>query len=148
MKDNSKLTLGLVIVFAVTIGFFGGVYYQKKQGENYSRMQRSDRSNASMRGREAGMGVKSNPGSVMMGGAVNGEISAKDDNGITIKLTDGSSKFILVNSETKYTLSSGTDSTKAVIGEKIAVFGENNSDGTMTAKSIEFNPMMRGQQAK
>lgn len=148
MKENNKLIISGIVVLAIVAGFFGGVYYQKNQSVNSMGKTRADRNDAFTQDRGSGMGMNDRPGSDMRGGVISGEISNKDESGMTIKMADGSSKIILVNNDTKYTISSEADSTKVVVGEKVAVFGESNSDGSVTASSIELNPAMRGQLAK
>lgn len=148
MKENSKLVIGGIVVLSLVAGFFGGIYYQKNQSVSNIGMTRAGRNNAFNQDRGAGMGMNNRPGSDMRGGVISGEISAKDEGGMTIKMADGSSKIILINNDTKYTISSEADSTKVVVGEKVAVFGESNSDGSVTASSIELNPVMRGQITK
>lgn len=148
MQNSNKLIFGGVVVAALATGFFGGIYYQKNQNVDYPGMTRAGRNNMPNQDRGVGMGMNNRQGLEMRGGMVSGEISAKDEDGITVKMTDGSSKIVLINSETKYTISSESDLTKVVVGGKVAVFGESNSDGSITATSIELNPAMRGQLAK
>lgn len=44
------------------------------------------------------------------------------------------------------TINKATTATKSDLktGEKVAVFGTPNSDGSVTAQSIQLNPMFRG----
>lgn len=149
MTDNHKLIFGGVVIAALVAGFFGGIYYQKKQSVVYPGMARTGRNNTLNQDRGMGMGMNNKQGQDMrVGGMISGEISAKDEGGVTVRMTDGSSKLVLVNDMTKYTISSVSDFTKVVVGEKVAVFGESNSDGSITATSIELNPAMRGQLGK
>lgn len=75
---------------------------------------------------------------------VNGEIISTDDKSITVKLQDGSSKIVLLTDTT--TVSKSADATKAdlKVGEKVAAFGTENSDGSVTGQNIQLNPQLRG----
>ncbi len=75
---------------------------------------------------------------------VNGEIISSDDKSITVKLTDGSSKIVLVSEKT--TINKASQATKVDLktGEKVAVFGQQNTDGSVTAQRIQLNLLLRG----
>lgn len=71
---------------------------------------------------------------------------ASDDKSITVKLQDGSSKIILITDKT--VINKAAEATKDDLkgGEKVAVFGEINSDGSVTAQNIQLNPILRAGQ--
>lgn len=72
-----------------------------------------------------------------------GEIIAKDDQSITVKLEDGSSKIVLLSSDVTVTKSDTGSSDDLQIGTKVGAFGSTNSDGSVSAANIQINPMMR-----
>jgi len=62
---------------------------------------------------------------------------------ITVKLEDGSSKIILLSEKTSINKASEGSITDLTAGEKVAVFGTTNADGSVTAQNIQINPVAR-----
>ncbi len=86
----------------------------------------------------------------MMGGAgraggnglLSGTVAAKDSDSITIDTKDGSSHIVLLTPNTTFQKSvSGTESDVAT-GSTIIVSGTTNSDGSVSATSIQLRPAM------
>lgn len=124
-------TIVLITVLTAAAAFFAGMKYQQSKGQSLNRGQFMQR-NGNGNGARAG------------GRSVTGEILSKDETSITVKMVDGSSKIILISQTTGINKASeGTvDDLKA--GEKVAVFGKENSDGSITAENIQLNPQFRG----
>jgi hypothetical protein len=80
------------------------------------------------------------------GGFVSGEILKKDDTSMSIKMQDGSSKLVLVTSSTQALKTSTTDLSGLNVGEQVTVIGSANSDGSITAQSVQVRPDMPPQQ--
>lgn len=74
---------------------------------------------------------------------VNGEIISADDKSITVKLPDNSSKIVLLTDTTIINKSAEGAKEDLKTGEKVALFGTENSDGTVTAQNIQLNPAFR-----
>ncbi len=127
---NSKL-IGLVIVLLLAVGggsFYAGIKYQAgKNSVNFSQGQQG-----AFRQR---VGQNQNVRSVR------GEILNVDEKSMTVKLADGSSKIVLLSGNTS--INKATEGVKEDLkaGEKVAVFGNENSDGSVTAQSIQLNPI-------
>lgn len=119
------LLITIIVTAIVGIGaFFGGVKYQQAQRPQFTRgTQGTNRAN----------GFK----------PVNGEIISGDDKTITVKLMDGSSKIILLSAKTEINKAASASATELKTGERVAVFGQDNSDGSVTAQSIQLNPVLR-----
>lgn len=127
-------TLVNVIAVAVIVGgasFYGGIKYDQQK-----EMASAGQGNFS-RGTGMGGGRR---GSGMGGDGANGEIIAKDDKSVTIKLRDGGSKIIFVSDATQVTKSASGSLVDIVVGGTIMTFGASNPDGSMTAKSIQIRP--------
>lgn len=130
---NTVITVILVLVVGAG-GFFGGMKYQQGKRPDFARQFGQ------------GQGVRAGQGQGNRQGfrPVNGEIISSDDKSITVKLQDGSSKIVLFSDKT--TINKAAEATKDDLksGEKVAVFGTENSDGSVTAQSIQLNPILRG----
>ena len=79
---------------------------------------------------------------------VGGEIIAKDASSITVKLrgtqSDGSagSKIIFLSDSTQVTKSAQGSTTDLSIGTQVSVFGTTNTDGSVSAQSVQIRPEM------
>ncbi len=134
------------------LGFWGGKIYNANridddfQGRAMYNQDRPGMTNN--RNLNSGNGKSgSTNGMVRGGGMIIGEVSSVDGDSINIALADGSSKIILLGSDTTYTISNQSSKDKLTIGTKVAVMGETTSDGSGSTKatSIEINPALRGQ---
>lgn len=138
---NTKILVPVIVV-ALIVGaasFYGGMKYQEMKGT-------SARNGQFQRGTGAQAGGRNGQG---LNGArpVSGQILSVDANGITVKLSDGSSKIVVVSDSTQINKAATAQKSDLVVGQQVAVFGMANSDGSLTAQNIQLNPMMRGQQA-
>ena len=75
---------------------------------------------------------------------VNGEIISQDDKSITVKLQDGSSRIVLLTDNTAVNKSAEGTKSDLKVGERVAVFGTENSDGSVTAQNVQLNPQFGG----
>lgn len=141
---KSHLIIGVIIALVIggAVGFFGGMQYQKSQKSDAMALMTS--------GQGMGRGERGNMmfaqragGGPNGGGAVMGEILSSDDKSITVKLEDGSSKIVLIGNDTTINKSSEGSSSDLKTGEKVAAFGTTNSDGSVTAISVQLNPQIR-----
>lgn len=124
--------------YAVDVAsFFGGIKYQ--QAKTPAQGARGQFANG--QNRTGGLNGQVRQG---MGRPIVGDIVSADASSITVKLTDGSSKIVLLG--TNVTVSKTSDTTKDELktGAKVGVFGTENSDGSITAQNIQLNPMFRG----
>lgn len=129
MKNNFVIT----IIVAIVVGagaFFGGMKYQQ------SKVQTTSSANGQFgqRGNRNANGAR----------ATQGQIISADANSITVKLQDGSSKIVIYSDTTQISKSDKATKDDLKTGENVAVFGTTNSDGSVTAQTIQLNPMFRG----
>lgn len=126
------MTIGIALVIGI-LGFAGGfILGQRKQLSSLRRF---------MGGRNAGGMVQQGQFRQGLGvRPVNGEIIDASEKSITVKLVDGSSRIVIVADTT--IINKASDATKEDLkkGEKVAVFGQENSDGSVTAQSVQINP--------
>lgn len=131
---NQSMIVGC-LVSAVVVGgasFYGGIQYQKSKmssafggrGAGRNMPQGSNRPVGMMGGR---------------GGSVTGDVSAKDDKSLTVKMPDGSSRNVILSGSTLYRLSTEATLEKVSVGSKIMVNGTPNSDGSVTATQVIVN---------
>jgi hypothetical protein len=127
----NKTTLIVIVAAAALLivaggSFYGGTLYAKSKNAN-------SRSSFQGQGMPAGITGASKQGNVNIG-----EIVSKDDNSITIKLANGGSKIIFFSSTTEISKSVNTASDDLVAGKSVSVQGTTNSDGSVTAATIQL----------
>ena len=135
-----KKILPLIIVGVIVIGlvFFAGY----KIGTNKATATKGSGPGEMFTGEVPGGGMGVGAGSRGSGmNFTNGEIISKDDTSITIKSGDSGSKIVFYSGSTEISkFASGTINDLAV-GDTIMVTGTTNSDGSVTAKTIQLRPV-------
>lgn len=145
-KDDVILIAVIAVVLSGIIGYFiGGRNQNQNQSSvsspfsnnRFGRFGNSQSSNSQNSTQSHNANSMAGPRQVM------GEILSQDDKSITVKVSDGGSKIIFINDMTK--ISKSTTATKAdlKIGEKITIFGPENSDGSVTADNIQLNSQVK-----
>lgn len=132
----NKLILVAVIV-AVLVGggaFYGGMKYA--QGKAISnRQQMFGQTGANIGGGfTGGRGGQGATG----GGLVSGDIISKDGQSITVKMRDGSSKIVFFSGTTEVGKFVAGTSTDLTVGKTVTIVGKTNSDGSITATSVQL----------
>lgn len=126
----------IIIVGAIVIGtaFYGGVMYGKSM--NPSRVQFA---NGQFSGNQNGArttGIRNG----VNDGFTAGEIISKDATSVTIKMQDGSTKIALVATSTQVMKTSSGTLSDLTVGTNITITGTSNSDGSVTAQSVQIRP--------
>lgn len=141
-NQNMIVACTVTAVVAGSIGFFGNNLYQQSQrNSRFPQMENRTGNGQNNFGTNRQVNGSIQPGMMGRGGALNGEVTAKDNKTLTIKLSDGSSKIVILSDNTTYRTSTETTQDKVEIGTKIAAFGTTSTDGTTVATSIEVNPI-------
>lgn len=134
MKTNQII---ITLVLAIIVGiaaFFGGMQYEKSKASNTT-------GNYVMMRNGAGARFGNRFGNGNQGGL--GQVISQDANSITIKLADGTSKIILLSSNTKYEKTDTAAVSDIKNGDRVLVIGTANADGSETANTIQINPTFR-----
>jgi hypothetical protein len=141
MKNNITVTILLLVIVAAG-SFFGGMKYQQTK-RNASFVQFNGQQG--IRGNGAGQGQnRFRTGDNGNNRQTMGQIINQDDKSITVKMADSSTKLILLNNNTSVNKSSEGSIGDLKTGDTVVVFGTNNTDGSVTAQSIQLNPIFRG----
>ncbi len=132
---NKKTLIG-AIVLALLIGggaFYGGMTYAKTgvpaRGGNFAGQFTGGTAN-----RMGGAATRTG------GGFTAGQILSKDATSITIKMQDGSTKIVLIATSTQVTKMAPASVNDLTSGTDVVVTGPANSDGSVTAQSIQVRP--------
>jgi len=138
---NAKLILPLVITALLFggAGFFGGMKYAQSKASatpagQFAAMRAGGIANGSRTG-VAGQFRGANGG-----GMTSGEVVTSDDNGLTVKLSDGSSKNVYYASSTSIGKMAEGSKDDLSQGTAVVITGTSNSDGSITANTIQIRP--------
>ncbi len=138
MKNKQMITTVIIVLIVGGASFFGGIKYQQSKRMTFGGPA----------GTQGGT-LRGPNGTIQRGGMasgfapVTGEIIASDDKSITVKLPDGSSKIVFLSDATSVNKAEAGTKLDLTEGTKVSVFGQTNSDGSVTAQSVQINPMER-----
>lgn len=138
---NQKYVPYIVGTFAVVVcsgtAFLGGMKYQQIQGgmrmfggQMRLQLNQDDRQfrPGGMGQRQMGLGQGFRP--------ITGEVLSLDEESLTVKMADGSSKIVLLSEAAVITKATNASKEDLKAGENITVFGTQNQDGSVTAQSV------------
>lgn len=138
--------IAIVIATAVVVGggaFFGGMKYAENKNPQ-SRVSQADFQNLqNLSPEERQQRLQGGAGGGQRGarsGFTAGEIIAKDNKSVTIKLQDGGSKIVFLSDSTEITKSAEGTLNDLEVGKNVSVNGTANSDGSVTAQTIQLRP--------
>ncbi len=148
IKKNPTLALSIVAIVSALLGFFGGMKYQQTKVPTYARNRQNttqgemqnnngNKQTGTMKNNRNGTGAG-------FGGMQIGTVSSIDDTSVTVKLQDGSSKIVILSGTTNYKTTIAASKSDLKIGDTVAVSGSTNTDGSVSAESIQLNPQMMG----
>ncbi|MBP9717987.1 hypothetical protein KBD59_01700 [Candidatus Gracilibacteria bacterium] len=143
MKKN-VITWGVIIVVVGVIGFFGGMRYGQSRSTSdvEQRFAQFGANGGAGAFRAGGMMGRGGTGGGMNGsGLVMGTVLSKDDKSITLQMRDNGSRIVFFSDTTDITHSVKGTPTDVAVGSTIAVSGTTNSDGSLTAQTLQIRPM-------
>lgn len=135
----------IVLIIAVGGAFYGGMKYgQSKVAGNFANLRNLSPEERQQRFQEMGAGITGSfgnrTGNQSGAGFVNGEIISKDNQSITVKLRDGSSKIVFYSGMTEISKFASGSSGDLEVGKTVMINGTANQDGSITAQSIQLRP--------
>ncbi len=136
-----KKLLPIFIIVVLVVGgvsFYGGIKYgeSKNPFQDFQRLSSEQRQQFVSRS-----GGENFPGSFRpVAGKIflNGKIIKKDNESLTLELKDGGSKIVFFSEFTDVREFVKSSATEIEIGRQITVGGEENPDGSYTAKTIQL----------
>ena len=141
-----KKTILIFLVLIVLIGvgsFYGGMKYQQSKsslsrvsGQGFQNL--TEEQHQQMLQGNAGAGIQRGRGN----GAnfLVGEVISKDEKSLTLKMSDGGSKIVFFSASTKISKMTDGSVNDVEVGKTITVNGQQNSDGSYTASTIQLSP--------
>ena len=142
----NKKHMGILVIVAVVISvgsFYGGMQYGARNVQSKFAQQEQVRGSGGGQrgpgqgGSQRGQGMGQNGGAGDFSG---GQITAKDDASITIKMRNGSSQIIFFSATTLIGKAAQGSIADLNIGEQITANGKANPDGSLVAQNIQIRP--------
>lgn len=138
-KYISYGVVSLIVVAALSF-YAGGVHAKSTSAKTQANFQASagQAYGAGNNGQTFGGGRGMRGG--MGGGFTTGKIISKDATSITVQLESGGSKIVLLGDSTQIAKMANATSTDLAVGTSVSVIGTTNSDGSVTAQSVQIRP--------
>jgi len=138
MKKNLFVFL-LLLVIVLVGGFLGGIKY----GESQALKNLTPEKMREVFQQRGGQFFAQNQGQRQRAGQnfVSGQVISKDEKSLTVKLPDGSTKIIFLSQSTQILKATEGSIDDLQVGKEILVAGNQNADGSLTARTIQIrNP--------
>ena len=146
MNQKTKIIIGGIVL--VVLAFWAGTAYA-----NHNSKSRMTAQTGMMTGGRGNFGgAQGMPGAIRGGanaggGFVGGTVLSKTDTTITVQNQNGGSKIILVSPTTAVSKSAQGSITDVAVGSSILATGTTNSDGSITAQTLQLRPEGTGMPA-
>ncbi|MFA5022758.1 MAG: DUF5666 domain-containing protein [Candidatus Paceibacterota bacterium] len=128
MNKTKKIIVGILIIIA--LAFYGGFKY----GQTNSAIS-SGQNNPFPSSGASGFARRNGGGG---GGLIRGEIVKKDAQSLTIALPNSGSQIIWYATSTEIQKTTKGIADDLVVGQTVMINGTTNSDGSLTAQSIQL----------
>jgi flagellar basal body-associated protein FliL len=136
-KNTMIIVAVVLVIVAAAGGFFGGMIYQKNQAPALGAAGRGSLTARFGQGGQGGQAAAAfRP--------VRGQVLSTSSNSLTVKMSDGSTKIVVLSTSTAFMQSTKAASSDVKTGDTVNVVGTANSDGSVTAQDIQINPPAQG----
>jgi hypothetical protein len=122
------------LLIAIVVGLGGFFYGKSTAAASRSGFAGAGAFASSTRSRFAGAGGTAG------GGVAVGTITAMDSSSITLQLANGNSEVVFITTSTPVTEPTTVSPSTLAVGTNVMVAGTTNSDGSVTAQSIQVRP--------
>ena len=139
-KSNLIIIVVAVALIAGAGGFFGGMQYQKGKAPTIT-LPNGQSVSASAGRQRFGNFNGTFTGRGGFGGGVRGTIASIGNGTMTVTTTTGS-RIVVLSSTTTYDKSATASVSDLTVGTTIAANGTSNSDGSVTATTVQINPVV------
>ena len=137
---NKNILLVLLVLVVGGGAFYGGMRYSRSSADVAPAFGKQGQI---PNGTSVGFQPRGNFGTGTFGtGAVNGEIIAKDATSFTVKSRDGGSRIVFYSTSVEVGKFVSGTANDLVIGKTVVVTGKTNTDGSITATSVQLRPPM------
>lgn len=139
---NNKIVTAAIAALIVggAGGFYGGMKYDQSKTAS-ARLQTGPGRFAGANGLQGVGGQFRLRGNNQGGGFAAGQILSKDDKSITVKMQDGGSKIVFYSASTQISKPAPAQAADLNGGDNVVVAGTANSDGSLTAQSIQIRQL-------
>ncbi|MDD5396554.1 MAG: DUF5666 domain-containing protein [Candidatus Moranbacteria bacterium] len=148
---KQNIVINIVVVLVLVAGaFYGGMQYAANKASSAQLTQGGRNgggfgagAGGGQRGMAGGQGGGQRQGGMANGGAGDfsgGQITAKDNNSVTLKTRNGSSQIVFFSSSTSIDKSVAGSTSDLSVGQQITASGKSNPDGSLAAQSIQIRP--------
>ncbi len=146
---NKKIAIIVAIIIIAGGSFYAGMRYEQSKNTaanrnagGFANLTPEERqARLQQFGATAGQGGGQR-GTRANGGFATGDIISKDDKSITVKLPDGGSKIIFYSTSTQVKKAVDGTSDDLQTGTQVTVNGSANSDGSLTAQTIQIRQVI------
>lgn len=129
MKKSALITIIILAIVIAGGSFYGGMIYGKSQNPRSAFAAGNFQ------------GIRGNRSGAVGANFISGSILSKDSSSITLQLPNNTgSKIIFYSSTTQISKSASGSADDLITGTSVNVTGTTNSDGSVTAQSIQIRP--------
>jgi len=141
-KFMAKKIILIIIALAIIGGgaFYGGMKYGQSKSPSLKNLQNlSPEQRQQLLQGNIGGSLQKGTGRGVGANFLSGEVISKDEQSLTLKMSDGGSKIIFFSDSTQISKTTEGKIEDIEVGKQIMVSGNQNSDGSYTAKTIQLS---------